>query len=116
MAGKHDVYVFPDPNGPAGTFKVRPAVAFASAGDRFSIRNLTGYEVDVTFPKHLMNEGTNPTPIDTSKVFHILVDADGFYQYQVYVLFVARGAKGKKGPKVRKRAHGESDPGVIIDP
>jgi hypothetical protein len=109
MAGKHDVYVYQDPS--SGFFKVRPAVAFGSAGDRFSIRNLTDYDVYVTFEAGLMVEGPNPQLIaaNTPQVFHIVGGAggaDGFYAYQVSV-----AVGGDQWDAI-----GESDPGVIIDP
>ena len=103
MAGKHDVYVYQD-----GTYKVRPAVSFGSAGKAFSFRNLTNQLVNLTFPAGLMKEGTTQSiPAQTSTDFHILSTADGFYAYQVSV-----SLKGKK----RRKAYGESDPGMIIDP
>ena len=104
MAGKHDVYVYQDPN--SGTFKVRPAVSFGSAGKKFSFRNLTEFTVNLTFPDGLMNEGTNlPIPATESADFHILVDADGFYAYQVGV-----AVDGDEWEAI-----GESDPSMIVD-
>jgi hypothetical protein len=107
MAGKHDVYVYPDPSAPTLTFKVRPAVAFASAGDRFSVRNLTGNPVSLAFGVKVFYEGPTPPPFTSeTKVFHIVTSADGFYAYTVTV-----NVGG-----VNYLAQGESDPGVIIDP
>jgi hypothetical protein len=106
MAGQHDVYVFQDPN--SGFFKVRPGVAFASAGDPFKVRNLTNYEVDVTFQGGLMDEGSGRQAIAAKSqgVFHIQGGASGFYAYSASV--VVNGHQWN--------AIGESDPGVIIDP
>jgi hypothetical protein len=109
MAGKNDVYVYQDPNDQDVPFKVRPGVAFGSAGKEFKIRNVTDYPVTLTFQDSPFEAGPNPPPIaaDSSKVFHIEVDADGFYPYQATVTL----DDGTTVP-----AQGESDPGVIIDP
>lgn len=105
MAGKHDAYVFND----AGTYKVRPGVVFAVAGTSISIRNLikTG-RVDFAFPTGLMQTGTPTTiPAGKSQTFTIDKAADGFYAYQI--TFVLKSGR-------KRKCHGESDPGMIVDP
>lgn len=104
MAGKHDVYVFEDPETKV-TF-VRPATASGVAGAFFRFRNLTKGTLHLTFPDGLMKEGPKQKiPKGKSDKYRVSSKADGLYTY------VAKVAKrGKK-----KRAKGESDPRIIID-
>jgi hypothetical protein len=116
MAGKHDIYVLEAD----GEFRVRPAVAIVQGGKdkRLRIRNLTEYLAFLVFPNGPLDAAESQTQSVQAKgtvgqagkvdrvTLSIDQNADGDYDYQVFVL--------KNGTAVP--AKGESGPKIIVDP
>jgi hypothetical protein len=100
-----DARVIETPHG----FIVRPPDVFKHAGDVFTISNLTGSRVAVTFPVLPTNPAQATISPGETGQFTILSTTPGIYDYLVEI-GLSDGTRG-----FTQRASGASDPHIIID-
>ena len=110
MPRKADAYVIEDEDRP-GEYLVRPSCVVVAGGNamKFRIRNLTGNDtISVQLPPALGADGPEPKkiPIADEKALDLnLKRVNGLFRYVVFV-----------DEERSKKAKGESDPVIIIDP
>ena len=91
-------------------FKVVPHDVFKRIGDGFTILNLTGSTVYVSFPVLPTDPADADVPPGQYKSFTILQTSIGSYEYHVEIELTDSFAR-----QIRLRASGGSDPNIIID-
>jgi hypothetical protein len=90
-------------------FKVVPPEVFKRSGDQFTLLNLAGSTVHVSFPVLPTEPRDADIPHRMSKTFAILNAEPGVYEYLVQ-LALSDGSR-----TFSLRAGGNSDPQIIID-
>jgi hypothetical protein len=90
-------------------FKVVPPAVFKHSSDQFTLLNLAGSTVHVSFIALPTNPPNANIPPNQSQTFAILNAEPGAYEYQVQV-GVSDGTRS-----FSLRASGNSDPQIIID-
>ena len=100
-----DARVIQTPHG----FKVLPQDVFKHTGDEFTLLNISGSVVRVTFPVLPMDPPTADIPHGGTQVFRILTTPPGMYDYWVEVALTDRTRD------FTLRASAASDPRIIID-
>jgi len=99
------VYVYKNSN---GEYRVHPAVTVLGGGDKVRVVNATGVTLTVTVPAGA-SKPSDPVEVDIPAEKHedIRVRSQGFGKTRAYSYTVAT--------KSGKKAHGNSDPILIIE-
>ncbi len=105
MEAPVDARVIETPHG----FKVLPKDVFKRSGDTFTLLNISGSTVRVSFPVLPTDPPKDDIAPGFSKEFRILNTPPGVYQYWVEVALTDRARD------FTLRASGGSDPQIIID-
>ena len=104
-AGAVDARVIQTPHG----FTVLPHDVFKHLGETFTLLNISGSTIHVSFPVLPMNPAQADIPTGDAQVFQILNTPPGSYDYWVELVLTDRSRD------FTLRASAGSDPRIIID-
>jgi hypothetical protein len=91
-------------------FEVHPGVVPKRRSDSFTIRNMTAFMADVTFPEGLMTNSHGSIEPREPATFHVREDVHaGVYDYTIEV------AVDPARREFKLQARGASSPRIIID-
>lgn len=105
IAGAVDARVVQTPHG----FKVLPSDVFKRSGETFTLLNITGSTIHVSFPILPTNPAQADIPTGATQVFQVLSTPPGPYDYWVEIALTDRSRD------FMLRASAGSDPRIIID-
>lgn len=105
IAGAVDARVIQTPHG----FKVVPSDVFKHSGEQFTLLNISGSTIHVSFPVLPTNPTQADIPDGNTRVFEIQPTAPGSYDYWVELVLNDRSRN------FTLRASAGSDPRIIID-